>query len=927
MFSAWRARPARVPAERLEDRTLLATFLVTDPADTGPGTLRQAILGANAAAGADVIAFNLPGEGPVRTIRPLSALPEITDLTTLDGRTQPGAAVELDGSLAGPDANGLTVAAVKGSLIRGLVINRFSGHGVSVVSGGGVRIQGNYIGTDATGNVDLGNGGAGVRVAAGDVVLGDSKLLDTGNVISGNGLAGVWIPPGAAPNSGAVQIYGNRIGTNAAGDRAIPNDGDGVLAEWGGSVLIGAGILAAARNVISGNRGNGVQFAGSGPTSAYTSANVSGNYIGTDASGAAALGNGEDGVRVGAGSPTVRWNVVSANGVDGVRVASQGAKVQANFIGTDASGTAALGNARDGVAVEGFSAGIGGDARVSFPMSLGNSGGNLISGNGRHGVSYVDTVAHSAYMGAISGNFIGTDVTGTKALGNGGSGLFLSTLWTSAGANVICANGGDGVTIAPGAPGTAAARIYSSALLSGNRIGVGLTDSRSTVPPPALGNAGNGVAIHDSRVTARGNTIAFNAGAGVLATGPKAEADLAQYSGNLIYSNGGLGIDLAATGDAPDGVTPNDSGDADSGPSGLQNFPTVTFATSGVNGSKIRYSFDSLPDQLYTLDFFANASPDPSGNGEGQTFLAYGSVKTDAAGHAEGAVDTTLPTAGLYVTATASLQIREDGVVRYKTSEFSPPILGVQGPTDAAVVGRHVFYNNSAFDGGADGPADDAAIATDKRALLPGESASFANVTSYTKGLNGVMIDVRGLPADAVINSNDFEFRAWRGDDPFEMKEVYNVSAYPVTVRRGAGDGGSDRITLYIPDYPSSDKVIPFGLANLWLQVTLKANPDTALPAPDVFRFGNLIGETGDDAPPTLRVNAVDLARTRAHLTPRAGVDNPYDHNRDGRVNAFDLAAVRVNYLQGLFVLDMPAPVAPASVALHAPITEQVLGG
>src|SRR4051812_1568525 len=106
MFSAWRARPAhparpaRVPAERLEDRTLLATFLVTDPADTGPGTLRQAILGANAAAGADVIAFNLPGEGPVRTIRPLSALPEITDLTTLDGRTQPGATVELDGSLA-----------------------------------------------------------------------------------------------------------------------------------------------------------------------------------------------------------------------------------------------------------------------------------------------------------------------------------------------------------------------------------------------------------------------------------------------------------------------------------------------------------------------------------------------------------------------------------------------------------------------------------------------------------------------------------------------------------------------------------------------------------------------------------------------------------------------------------------------------------
>ena len=87
----------------------------------------------------------------------------------------------------------------------------------------------------------------------------------------------------------------------------------------------------------------------------------------------------------------------------------------------------------DGVVVEGYSAGIGGQATAASPLALGSAGGNLISGNGRHGVSYVDTTAHSAYMGTISGNFIGTDVTGTKALGNGGSGLYLSTLWTSAG--------------------------------------------------------------------------------------------------------------------------------------------------------------------------------------------------------------------------------------------------------------------------------------------------------------------------------------------------------------------------------------------------------------------------------------------------------------------------------------------------------------
>src|SRR6476659_8769493 len=95
--------------ECLEGRTLLATFVVTDAGDAGPGTLRQAILDANALAGADTINFNIPGDDPVVTIRPLSPLPIIIGTTTIDGTTQPGAKVELDGSLAGLGANGLTL--------------------------------------------------------------------------------------------------------------------------------------------------------------------------------------------------------------------------------------------------------------------------------------------------------------------------------------------------------------------------------------------------------------------------------------------------------------------------------------------------------------------------------------------------------------------------------------------------------------------------------------------------------------------------------------------------------------------------------------------------------------------------------------------------------------------------------------------------
>jgi hypothetical protein len=903
------ARLARPSVERLEERTLLANFVVTDPADSGPGTLRQAILNADADAGADVIAFNLPGEGPVRTIRPLSALPEVTGLITIDGRTQPGAAVELDGSLAGPDVNGLTVAALDGSLIRGVVINRFSGHGVSLVSEYGVTLQGNYIGTDATGDLDLGNGGAGVRVAAGAVVLG-------GNVISGNGLAGVWIAPGAARNFGGVSVVGNRIGTNAAGDRAIPNDGDGVLVEWAGDVIIGTS-STTSRNVISGNRGNGVRFAAS--ATAYGA--VTGNFIGTDASGAAALGNGQNGVTADGNAPLVRGNVISANGADGVRLAGRGGgTVQGNFIGTNVAGTAALGNARDGVAVEGVYAVIGGQGAT--PPARFGTGGNLISGNGRHGVSLVSTETRTADMSVVMANLIGTDATGTAAVGNGGSGLYVASDGVRAIDNVISGNRGDGVTVAPSPQSD---RHPSFASLFGNRIGMSLSTARPPVPSPALGNGGNGVAIYDSSAQLRNTIVAFNAGAGVLVTGRTGMVDLGSSGvASFIYSNGGLGIDLVAAGDAPDGVTPNDPLDADAGPSGLQNFPVVTSAISGISGSKIGYTLDSEPDKQYVLHFFSSPAADPSGYGEGQTYLATAFASTDANGHAEGIVDAPLPTAGLYVTAVATWRTRTvSGEYTGQTSEFSRAVVGVQGPTGAAVVGRHVFYNNSAFDGGADGPADDAAIAPDKRALLPGERGSPANVTSYTKGINGVMVDVRGLPADADITAADFSFRAWRGASDLEVEEVFNVSPERVTVRRGAGDGGSDRITLYFPDYPTSYNPLP--PVNFWLQVTLKANPDTALAAPDEFAFGNLVGETGD-SPSMLRVNAADLARTRANLTPRAGVDNPYDHNRDGRVNALDLGAVRVNYLRGLFVLDMRAQ-ATAFAALDAPITSQVLDG
>ena len=192
--------------------------------------------------------------------------------------------------------------------------------------------------------------------------------------------------------------------------------------------------------------------------------------------------------------------------------------------------------------------------------------------------------------------------------------------------------------------------------------------------------------------------------------------------------------------------------------------------------------------------------------------------------------------------------------------------------TPATVVGRHVFYNHSAFDGAAAAATtdDDSAIASDKAALLPGGSPSFANVTSYTRGINGIMIDVAGLPQNAALSQDDFDVHG--GPPPAS-----------VTVRRGAGVNGSDRVTLTWPDG---------AVRNTWLRVTVKATPDTGLLQPDVFSFGNLVGETGDPASP-LRVTPMDLLLVRRHLSSRAPVSGRFDFNRDGRVTVTDYGVAR----------------------------------
>jgi autotransporter-associated beta strand protein len=201
-------------------------------------------------------------------------------------------------------------------------------------------------------------------------------------------------------------------------------------------------------------------------------------------------------------------------------------------------------------------------------------------------------------------------------------------------------------------------------------------------------------------------------------------------------------------------------------------------------------------------------------------------------------------------------------------------------PPRPTIVGNFIFYNNSVFDGynGSSNLTDDNAIATDKSALLPNQAATFANYTSYVNGINGIIIDVANLPT--VPTADDFDFAVGNDNDVSAWAPAPDptyVNAYP-----GRGPGGSTQITLIWDDG---------AIVNEWLQVTMLANQVTGLAADDVFYFGNAIGETGDSSSDAL-VTASDAARVSANQTNNALVTNPYDINRDGVVDATDVALV-----------------------------------
>ncbi len=570
------------------DNNLADARCDTSPTSGKQCTLRAAIQEANDTAGVDTISFNITSTSKV--IAPASPLPPITDQTTIDGYTQPGAhpntlatgndavlKIVLDGINAGSGANGLEVAGYK-SVVRGLVIQRFDGNGV-LLTATKAGVRGNLIGTTAAGTAARANG-VGVTVTGNQNGIGGALPGDR-NLISGNLGDGVAIQgAGASSNS----VVGNYIGTSKGGTTALHNGGNGVDVIDASFNNIGVA-SANAGNLISGNSGNGIRvFKDSGASTTV----IAGNLIGTDAAGTADLGNAQSGVltdaldvRIG-GTTAAARNVISGNGDAGITLdGSDDNIIQGNRIGTKADGTGSLGN-EDGIVIRNAADNnaIGGTATGAGNVIASSQFDGILLTSGNANLIQANVIRNNTFHGILAGD-------GINAIGGG---------------NVIYGNGEDGIEVASSATGV--------------------------------------------RITA-----------------------------NQIFGNGALGIDLHGGTENTAKVTSNDTDDPDSGANGLQNYPVLSSAIRTTNGvTTISGSLNSLPSANFSIELFL-AVADASGYGEGQVLLATQAISTNSGGDKSFTFQLANLSPGMKLTATAST-----AAIYGNSSEFSNNVMVVAVP-------------------------------------------------------------------------------------------------------------------------------------------------------------------------------------------------------------------------------------------------------
>lgn len=675
--------------------------VVTNTVDSGPGSLRQAILDANQHPNdpgiPDRIRFAIPGAG-LQTILLATQLPDITDAVEIDGGTQPGTGatptVTIDGSTATGVTDGLKIKA-DNTVIRKLNIRSFSSDGIQVEADG-VSVENNTIGTNAGGLAGFGNSQYGIRiykgannqirsnivsanVQGGIAIIGDvsdGNILDgnaigprfggtaalpngngivlsdgdsnviSNNVISGNKLAGIVAAGSATTNS----FTGNKIGTRLSGTVALPNGGDGILLQASGNQVGGNQFLL--RNVISGNAKSGITINGAAASNNV----VEGNVIGTDSSGNAAIPNKSNGIRVinasnnriGSITEGSARNIISGNlgaGVIFSQAGATGSLLVGNFIGVAADGTSALGNSSNGVLLMDGAT----DVQIGGSTALSR---NIISANKANGIS----IQSGANNNLVSRNRIGTTIAGA-ALGNIASGIFIQSSGNLIGgangtfANIIAGNA-QGITLSGG---TAANNVIKF-----NTIG---TDTVS--------NAGRGIQFVGG---ASGNTVGpFNTirrnETGILINNGSIRNKVTR---SVVSENINLGIDLSPAA----GANANDPSDNDSGGNQLQNWPTISSCIL-LSAADLEIAFQVLSSPAnsaypLTVEFFVS-----DGGGEGKSYLVS-TIYTEA-NFAAGVKTVSFAGAGTGLTAGASKIVGTATDLNGNTSEFSTQLSVTSG--------------------------------------------------------------------------------------------------------------------------------------------------------------------------------------------------------------------------------------------------------
>lgn len=511
--------------------------------------------------------------------------------------------------------------------------NIISANGIAgVVTNNGstdTSIRGNFIGTDVAGLAARANG-TGINNFNGSVTWREI----TGNLISGNnGLAGIALEADdrITPSNGTVRIQRNRIGFNRTLTGLLLNGGNGIRFDSGSitNVLIG-GTVSTEGNEIAGNS-EGIWV--------LNAANVSiqGNTIARSGGTGMRLNNVNGGT-IGGDAATL-GNTIGGNAGDGIYLlgGSRNLAIEGNQIGRATVTSGNFDNQGHGISMDTVS-----------NITIGNgsaSGRNVISRNGRRGIQGVGTTAGIT----INGNYIGTDASGNVAVTNGqnegtvtrdaisfdqgGSISNFAVLnnviggyqaaqiefWSSSGNGITIQGnnigvGADGVSSI--VSGNVEDHVYtggggsiSNVLIGGSSIGQPNLIAFSSQSGIRLESAGTNIQVI-------GNTIRNNTRNGIYLLGSTQAAIVS----NRIYTNGLLGIDLG-----DNGVTANDSGDGDSGPNNLLNFPLINYANP-VGTSQLAYSLTlDAPAAAsgYRIEFFANSAADSTNHGEGERYLGF----------------------------------------------------------------------------------------------------------------------------------------------------------------------------------------------------------------------------------------------------------------------------------------------------------------